>query len=71
MSVRHVWKWCVFIALAASGSSFGLHKAISAEPVTDVAKSIPSPPAAIEELPPDQRPEGPFVPNRLPSAYNL
>jgi hypothetical protein len=86
MNVRQVCKWCVFIALAAPGSNFGLHKAISAEPVpTDTEQGVQvltrgpvheafaetvtydpepgvvvskAPPAAIEELPPDQRPEG-------------
>jgi hypothetical protein len=86
MSVRHVFKWCVFIALAAPGLNFGPHEAISAEPAAADADDgvqvltrgpvheafaetvtydpepgvvvSKSPPAAIEELPPDQRPEG-------------
>ena len=86
MNVRQVCKWCVFIALAAPGSNFGLHKAVSAEPVpVDADEGVQvltrgpvheafaetvtfdpeagivvpkAPPAAIEELPPDQRPEG-------------
>lgn len=86
MNVRYVCKWCVFIALASSGSNVGLHKAISAEPIAaDAEQGVQvltrgpvheafaetvtydpdpgvvvskAPPAAIEELPPDQRPEG-------------
>jgi hypothetical protein len=86
MNVHHVFKWCVFIALTVPGSNFGLHKAISAEPVTSdtdegvqvltrgpvheaFAETVTydpepgvvvskAPPSAIEELPPDQRPEG-------------
>ena len=33
MNVCYICKWCVFIALAAPGSNFGLHKAVSAESV--------------------------------------
>ncbi len=32
MNVRHVCKWCVVSALVALGSSFGLNKALSAQP---------------------------------------
>ncbi|MGD0900587.1 MAG: hypothetical protein ABR915_22365, partial [Thermoguttaceae bacterium] len=86
MNVRHVRKWCMVAALAALGASFGLHKAIAAQPgpsgvgegvqvltrgpvheafaETVTFDPVPgivvpkAPPAAIEELPPDQRPEG-------------
>ncbi len=86
MNVRHVCKWCVVAALAALGTSFGLHKAIAAQPGPADAEQgvqvltrgpvheafaetvtfdpepgivVPkAPPAAIEEVPPDQRPEG-------------
>ena len=86
MNVRHVCKWCVVSTLLALGLSFGLNKALFAQPAPADAEQgvqvltrgpvheafaetvtfdpepgivVPkAPPAAIEELPPDQRPEG-------------
>ena len=86
MNVRHVCKWCVVSALLALGLSFGLNKALFAQPVPADAEEgvqvltrgpvheafaetvtydpepgivVPkAPPAAIEEVPPEQRPEG-------------
>ena len=92
MNVRHVCKWCVVSTLLALGSSFGLNKALFAQPATPVPPAPASaeqgvqvltrgpvheafaetvtydpepgvivpkaPPAAIEEVPPEQRLEG-------------
>ena len=92
MNARHVCKWCVVGALVALGLSFGLNKAVSAQPATPVPPApanaeqgvqvltrgpvheafaetvtydpepgvvVPkAPPAAIEEVPPEQRLEG-------------
>lgn len=86
MKVRNFCKWCAVGALVALGASFGLDKAVSAQPArADVEKGVQvltrgpvheafaetvtfdpepgivvpkAPPAAIEELPPDQKPDG-------------
>ena len=86
MNVRRVRKWCLVAALAALGTSCGLHQTMFAQPspsnaeqgvqvltrgpvheafaetVTFDAESgivVPkAPPAAIEELPPDQKTRG-------------
>ena len=92
MNVRHVCKWYVFSTLLALGTSFGLNKALFAQPATPVPPAPASaeqgvqvltrgpvheafaetvtydpepgvvvpkaPPAAIEEVPPEQRLEG-------------
>jgi len=86
MNVRHVYKLCLVTALLALGSSFGLNKAISAEPgPADAEEGVQvltrgpvheafaetvtfdpdpgivvtkAPPAAIEEVPPEQKPSG-------------
>ena len=96
MNVCHICKWCVLGTLLALGSSFGLNKALFAQPAPPAPAaqaSVPAdaeqgvqvltrgpvheafaetvtydpqpgivvakaPPAAIEEMPPDQRPEG-------------
>ena len=98
MNVRHVYQWCVVGTLLALGLSFGLNKALFAQPAppapaapapasaaADAEQGVQvltrgpvheafaetvtydpqpgivvakAPPAAIEEVPPDQRPEG-------------
>lgn len=99
MNIRHVYKWCVLGTLVALSSSFGLSKALFAQPAPPApanagqAQSVATsaeqgvqvltrgpvheafaetvtydpqpgivapkaPPAAIEEVPPDQRPAG-------------
>ena len=89
MNVRHVCKWWVVSTLAAVGLSFGLNKALLAQPVPAGAEegvevltrgpvheafaetvtydpepgivTSKAPPAAIEEVPPEHRPEGAHV----------
>ena len=84
MNVRHIGKWCLVGTLLALGTSFGLYKALFAQPgPADAEQGVQvltrgpvheafaetvtfnpepgivtpkSPPTAIEEVPPDQRP---------------
>jgi len=70
MNVCHVCKWCMVAVLATLGTNVGLYKAIAAPPGPAGAEQtvtydpvpgivVPkTPPAAIEELPPAQKPEG-------------